>query len=166
MTLTTHAVTGAAIATLFPAYPAVGLTLALLSHYAIDAIPHYDYPLYSGSVNPTIGSAIKIDRAFVRDILTVGADGCLGLLLAFLLFAYPHMIPLAMLGALLGMLPDPLQFAYVHFPHQPLTALFRLHDHAHAKNHLAFSVNNVGRQVLFVLSVLLAYFLILLFLRW
>ena len=38
MTLTTHAVVGAAVATLLPSHPLLGISAAFLSHFFVDAI--------------------------------------------------------------------------------------------------------------------------------
>jgi hypothetical protein len=45
--LSTHAVVGGAIASLIPGHPVLAFVIGVASHFAIDAIPHVDYPLYS-----------------------------------------------------------------------------------------------------------------------
>lgn len=42
MTASNHAVTGALIAATVP-YPVIGLPLAFASHFALDALPHWNY---------------------------------------------------------------------------------------------------------------------------
>jgi hypothetical protein len=85
MLLSTHALIGAAIGAYFASDPALGVTLAFGSHFVLDAIPHWDYPIASASIDPKIGAPLRLDRAFLRDVITIGADGLLGALAAFLL---------------------------------------------------------------------------------
>jgi hypothetical protein len=44
------------------------------------------------------------------------------------------------------MLPDPLQFAYMRFPHQPLTSIQRFHEWIHTSRRMP------GRAVLGIAS--------------
>src|SRR6516225_11831962 len=44
MILSTHAIVGGTIASLFPSHPALVVAAGFASHFAIDAIPHWDYP--------------------------------------------------------------------------------------------------------------------------
>ena len=76
MTLTTHAVVGAAIATSMPNHPVIGFTLAFASHFVLDAIPHWDYKLSSqktDNVN-SLNDYMIIDRNFFIDLLKIGID--------------------------------------------------------------------------------------------
>jgi hypothetical protein len=43
MTATNHGLMGAAVAVIFRNYPAIALPLALVSHFVLDSLPHYDY---------------------------------------------------------------------------------------------------------------------------
>src|SRR6516164_6101449 len=43
--LATHAIVGAATASQIPNHPVIALLAGIASHFAIDAIPHWDYPL-------------------------------------------------------------------------------------------------------------------------
>ena len=47
MILASHAIIGAAVGRLFPLSPFYGFLAGLLSHYAMDAIPHWEYTLPS-----------------------------------------------------------------------------------------------------------------------
>jgi hypothetical protein len=67
MVLSTHAIVGAAISSFITSQPAAAFVLGFASHFALDAIPHWDYPIKSSSVNPNIGGPIALDRAFLRD---------------------------------------------------------------------------------------------------
>lgn len=57
MLTTPHAVTGAAIATLVP-NPVVAIPLAILSHYALDTVPHWQETL--APYTPTTKTWIRI----------------------------------------------------------------------------------------------------------
>src|SRR5262249_58022676 len=88
MILSPHAVVGAAIANLLPAHPGAAFVLGFASHFALDAIPHADYPLRSASLDPKIGVPLRFDRALLQDAITIGADGLVGLLFALFLFSF------------------------------------------------------------------------------
>ena len=87
MILSTHAIVGAAIASFLPSHPATAFVLGFGSHFVLDAIPHWDYPISSASVNPKIGAPLTFDRGLLRDLALIGSDGLLGILGALLLFA-------------------------------------------------------------------------------
>lgn len=126
MILTSHALVGAAIASLFPQSPILGFSGAFISHFMLDAIPHWDYPLKSDSINPSIGSKIVLNKPFFIDTITIGGDIVLGLLLSLVIFndTPPWII---ILGASGGILPDPLQFVYTRFKREPFITLQKFH---------------------------------------
>jgi len=136
MTLTTHAIVGAAAASFMPEHPVLGFCAGFTSHYVIDAIPHWDYPIYSDSVDPQRGGRLRFNRTLVRDILTIGFDGILGIALSFFFFGASVPFAAVIAGAFGGMLPDPLQFAYVQWKHQPLISMQKLHDWIHSDREL------------------------------
>ncbi|KKW35846.1 hypothetical protein A2852_02615 [Candidatus Adlerbacteria bacterium RIFCSPHIGHO2_01_FULL_54_23] len=120
MTLTTHALVGTAAAALFPAQPYLAFSAAFASHFAIDAIPHWDYgkwllrSIVEDKVNP-LATDMIIGKDFMRDLIVIGADAALGVaaslfIFSFWLFAVPPEIVL--IGVVAGILPDPLQFVY------------------------------------------------------
>ena len=78
MTLTTHGVVGGAIVSLIPTSPVLGLCLAFLSHYLLDSIPHFDYPIRSASLRPKSAAPMKYDTALLADAITISADAALG----------------------------------------------------------------------------------------
>jgi len=136
LTLTTHAIVGAAIASLLPAHPYLAISAAFASHFLLDAVPHWDYPIRSDSIKPTVGAAIKYDGDLLADMLTIGGDAVLGMGLALLLVARPNNLGLVLCGAAAAILPDALQFAYMRFPHEPLISLQRFHLWMHASRDL------------------------------
>lgn len=157
MTLTTHAVVGAAFVSIMPAHPMLGVVLAFASHFIIDAIPHWDYPIDSASINPHFGTKMKYNKALVLDALRIGIDAILGVLISILVFASPQTLAVVFLGACMGILPDPLQFVYTRFRHEPLMSLQRFHQWIHTDNHLENAkLFGVFSQVLFVVAIITA----------
>jgi hypothetical protein len=153
MILTTHAVVGAAVASFVPSHPAVAFVLGFGSHFILDAIPHVDYPIKSRSVNPKIGAPLTFDRALLQDVVTIGSDGLFGLLAALLLFSSATNFWAILLGAVGAILPDPLQFAFTRWPHEPLRTLQRFHRWAHSKKKMDSVVFGISTQAAFVALV-------------
>ena len=149
MILSTHAIVGGAIASLFPSHPILVAALSFASHFAIDAIPHWDYPLQSISVKPNANNwALKINRRLFRDLALIGFDACGGIALTLLLFASPSTISVIALGAFAGMLPDALQMVHTLYPREPLGSLQQFHRWIHTKRHLAWKLG-VSSQAIF-----------------
>jgi hypothetical protein len=158
MILSTHAIVGAAIATFVPSHPAMAFFLGFASHFVLDAIPHWDYPIRSASVNPNIGAPISFDRALLRDVVTIGSDGLLGMPGSLFLFASPENLWAVAIGAFGAMLPDPLQFAHLRLPHEPLRTIQRFHRCVHTDRQIKFGVG-IGSQlalVSFIVAVTVA----------
>jgi hypothetical protein len=162
LTLTTHAVVGAAIVSIMPAHPLLGLSLAFASHFLLDAIPHWDYPIRSPSVHPAIAAPMKYDRALFADMLTIGADAALGVTLAIVLFATRASLILVFCGACAAILPDMLQFAYMRLPREPLTSLQQLHRWIHT-SHKMPPVSGIISQLAFVAAVVVVVQLLALY---
>ena len=159
MTLTTHAIVGGAIASLMPAHPWLGLSLAFASHFLLDALPHWDYPIRSSSINPEVGARMKYDDALFADLLTIGGDAALGTAVAVTFFnaQTPTSYLLALGGACAGMLPDALQFAYMRFPHQPLTSIQRFHEWIHTTRRMSKQpVLGITSQIALVIASIVA----------
>ena len=156
LTLTTHAIVGAAIASVLPAYPSLAIAAAFASHFLLDAIPHWDYPIRSDSVNPNVAAAMKYDRALFGDLLRIGTDATLGIALALLFLARPSDFALLLCAAVAAMLPDALQFAYMRFPREPLISLQRFHLWMHASRDLrGRPILGLSAQIALVVVVLL-----------
>ena len=155
MILATHAVGGAVTALLLRRWPVFSIVAALLSHFVLDAIPHWHYPLRSlhRDKNWAIASRITFNRGFLRDLLVTGLDCGLGVAISLdaALTFQPDHVGLALLGASAGVLPDFLQLIY-HILPRPLRPLQKFHLWIHAKaklnDRLLFGV---GSQILLVL---------------
>jgi hypothetical protein len=153
MILCTHAVVGAALASFLPSQPIAAFVVGFASHYALDAIPHRDYPLKSHSVIPRIGVPMVFDGALLQDAVTIGLDGLFGITAALFLFASTANLWAILLGAIGAMLPDPLQFVHSRFPHEPLRTLQRFHRWAHTNKNIRGVVLGFGTQAAFVAIV-------------
>lgn len=151
MILSTHAIVGGAVASLLPSHPALVAALSFASHFAIDAIPHWDYPLRALSVKEGAKKPIS-KKELVLDLALVGFDGCAGLAIALWLFASADIIEVIALGACAGMLPDPLQIAYRLYPREPLRSLQRFHHWMHTRQRLAWRLG-VSSQALITVAV-------------
>ena len=135
MTLTSHAVAGAAVASFFPKSPVLAFVFGFLSHFVLDAIPHGHYKInsYRREGEDKLTGDIVFGKEFIFDVLKVAADGTMGLTLAYLFFAPAAGVFIVLLGASAGMLPDFLQVAYFKIHREPLTSYERLHTLAHVK---------------------------------
>jgi len=132
MTLTTHALVGAAAASLFPEQPLLGFAAAFASHLTIDSLPHWDYKILSkqDDASNKLNEDMKIGRFFFYDLVRIGNDILLGLVLSWLVFCVWifHMpILIVLMGACAGILPDPLQFVYFKTRSKILEPLQRFH---------------------------------------
>lgn len=142
MVLTTHLIAGAAVAQVLPNNPAIGFTAGFISHFLLDSIPHWDYPLHSAKrdlENP-LNSDIVLNKYFLLDIIKIGIDFLLGFSVFMLVFNIDGKLSWqAFWGAFGGVIPDFLQFAYFKLRKQPLTGLQRFHSgiqkNKHLKNH-------------------------------
>ncbi|MGY4429488.1 hypothetical protein ACVWWO_001965 [Bradyrhizobium sp. F1.13.1] len=146
MILSTHAIVGGAIAYMLPSHPIVVAVAGFASHFVIDAIPHWDYPLQAISVRKNVDNRLlKADRRLWMDLLTIATDASTGFALAILLF-YPRApIWMIALGAAAGMLPDPLQFMHSLYKREPLVTLQRFHVWIHTKRRLNWQIGIVSQ---------------------
>jgi hypothetical protein len=123
------------------------------SHFAIDAIPHWDYPLQAISVRRAAGSrALNLDRRLWVDLTLVALDACAGLAMAIWLFATPATSGAILLGAVAAMVPDPLQVVHALYPREPLKSLQRFHQWIHAKRKLSWPLG-ASSQAIFAAAV-------------
>jgi hypothetical protein len=153
MILSTHAIVGGAIASLAPTHPAFAVVAGFASHFVIDAIPHWDYPLRSIAIGRGADNrGLRLNGAVLTDLAVIAVDACAGLGLALWLFATPASMWVVALGAVAAMLPDPLQFAQSLFPHEPLNTLQRFHGWIHSKRKLAWKLG-VSSQAAFAAAV-------------
>ena len=160
MVLTTHIVFGSVGAQLMTSNPYLGFLAGFVSHFILDAVPHWDYTLKSRAYNPKnrLDVDMKIGSNFVRDLFLIGLDFCLGFTIAityFYLTATPFGL-VALLGGIGAVFPDFLQFVYFKFKTGPLLSLQRFHVWIHSK----ISLNNrptlgIISQAVLIIALLL-----------
>lgn len=106
MTAINHALTGALIGCVV-SNPAIALPLAFLSHFALDAIPHYDPP------GDTDEARIN-SKQFLYIQLVLGAVLCFVLVMAVFLAHPTHWLTI-IFGAFFGASPDLISIPrYIH----------------------------------------------------
>lgn len=133
MTLTTHTVVGAALASAFNLNPAGALVAGFMSHFLLDCLPHWDYELDEAKVdekNP-LNNDIPINRKAIKDWFRIGLDLLLGPCLVLIFFmANGQTTGIWSLGAgaFGGILPDGLQFIYMKYRHEPFKSFYRFHN--------------------------------------
>ncbi len=152
MILISHSIVGSAVASLFPTHPVLGLSLAFVSHFALDSIPHWDYPIRSASINPDKGGKMELNKTLLIDLLTISIDGLLGLASAYILF---HDQPawVWFLGSAFGMAPDFLQFIYLRFNFTPNTWLQKAHKFIHSETRIKNPIIGIPLQMISVFIV-------------
>jgi hypothetical protein len=144
MILATHAIAGAAAAEIFPGNSSLAFVAAFLSHFILDAIPHWNYRLKSkveDSSDPLDGKMIW-GRKFIIDILKISLDFAAGIAFSILFFSKgaDQNVAITILGALGGMLPDALQFAYWQLKVEPFKSLQKFHHWIHPKKERQLSL--------------------------
>ena len=152
MILSAHAIVGGTIASLMPGHPVLCFFVGAASHFAIDAIPHVDYPLHSISVRRSSPRALTLNWLLVQDLGLITLDACVGLAIVLWLYASPGATTAVVAGALGAMLPDPLQLLQKLYPREPLKSLQRFHSWIHTKRRLKWPLG-VSSQLSFVALV-------------
>jgi hypothetical protein len=61
-----------------PDHPALAFACGGSSHFAIDAIPHWDYPLRAISVKPNTGAVLKLNWFLFQDLGSTMLDAGVG----------------------------------------------------------------------------------------
>lgn len=164
MTLASHAIAGAAVASFFPKNPVAAFVFGFLSHFVLDAVPHGHYTLRSRTHHPEnpLSEDMPWGKNLFFDLVKIGADFLLGLGLGIVLFQNPGMPVnwVIILGAIAGMAPDALQFVYWKIRREPLISLQKFHIWMHTKknfNAKPFIFAGVELSVI-IFSVLLVGF--------
>ncbi|MFH1990764.1 MAG: hypothetical protein ABIJ19_02835 [Patescibacteria group bacterium] len=111
MILTSHIIISGILASKTQNY-FLAAAIGLISHYVLDAIPHWDY------LSDKFETQTKTDKNFVkrktfwREIIKISIDGLagFGLLALFVFFDKDANIAPLVIGAFFGILPDALQF--------------------------------------------------------
>ncbi len=139
MVLGTHAVVGGILGAVSRANPVLSFCIGFISHFLLDAIPHWDYKLYSSTKqkaeDPLDGDMV-LGKGFVRDLISIGLDISIGIVVLAFLFWNGYLGSEGLRnsiiwGAIGGVVPDFLQFAYMKIRRQPLISLQRFHIFIH-----------------------------------
>mgnify|MGYP000125419269 CR=1 FL=1 len=140
MVLFTHSVVGGALGSLLKSHPVLAFFAGFISHFILDAFPHWDYTLESGQKHES-GNELKgdfvIDHRFLFDLVKIGTDLLVGAVIVYLFFVDNILDPILFLqsgmfwGMVGGILPDFLQFAYYKTKREPLTTLQKFHISVH-----------------------------------
>jgi hypothetical protein len=155
MTLATHAIVGGAIMKLMPGHPVEGLILAFVSHFVLDAIPHWEYKLKSYDYNEKepLKSVLRLNKNFLKDFSKMALDGILGLIVSLVLFS-------SFWGAVFAMLPDFFQFLYLMIRREPLTSYQKFHSWAHTKHETSkFTFAGIFSHVAVIVLVIIIFVL-------
>jgi hypothetical protein len=164
MTLTTHIVAGAAGARVFASNPVQGFIIGWLSHYVLDSIVHWDYPLASAKPEAFApGSNEKLallNKAAVSDFFKVSFDALLGFLLVFMFldFRMDPRYSVLIAGAMGAVIPDFLQFVFLVWKNRFLKFLQKIHVFIHAQEDLNNRpILGIGSQALIIFLILVLF---------
>lgn len=144
MVLGTHTVIGGTLGAISRANPIIAFLIGLSSHFLLDTIPHWDYKLLSSTKrkveNPLDGDMV-FGKEFIRDIFCISIDFGIGIIVTSFLFlngflGSEEVLNSVIWGALGGVAPDFLQFAYMKIRKEPLISLQKFHIFIHAKRRL------------------------------
>ncbi len=166
MTLATHIVVGAATARALATSPIQAFILGWISHYIMDSIIHWDYPLktFEGNHNDPTATKIHFNRDIFLDMAKVLLDVGLGFIIVLLAtdeFTRQNFF-LVLAGAVGGGMPDFIQFLYGAFKTKsltqpltkPLEIMQRFHNFMHASRDLkSRPVIGIAIQVCIILVV-------------
>ncbi len=119
MILFFHLLTGGLLASIIQNVP-LALSLALLSHYFLDFLPHKEYSIKN--------IKNKKWKKSLPDFVKLGLDFLVGILVVIILF---DNIFLALSGAFLGVFPDFLVFLSLIIP----SKILKYHSKIHRKIH-------------------------------
>lgn len=142
MILISHGIIGAAVGRLFPAHPLLAFLAGMATHYAMDAIPHWEYKLLSVFRDDNTGfKKARIGIRFAIDILSALLDLLAGGVLSFLIFSGDFAgdgLPASLIAGIIGgILPDGFQFLHMLFPKFRLLATHQtFHNRIHARRRL------------------------------
>lgn len=145
MILTPHLLLGSAITLTIPFLP-LAVALAFLSHYILDALPHWEYS--------TRNLQQKNWSKAIFDFLKIGADFSCGILILIIVLLNQNLL-LGLIGAFFAALPDIGTFVYILFPkNRLLTIHYHFHSACHwhkEKSPIFFQV--VTELVIIILSI-------------
>jgi hypothetical protein len=166
MTLATHGVVGSLVAQSLAWNPFLAIPIAFLSHFVLDAIPHWDYQLHSvsGDYNDSMTWKFSYGVSFISDCLKVGIDFIIGVGLSLVAFKIlgQELSWVGWLGLLVAVSPDFFHFIYSHFPNKAINLLQRFHKFFHSKRRIEGSpVFGISLQGLLIFGFVVVFSFIL-----
>lgn len=130
MILAPHILAGALVGSKASS-PALAAIFGFLSHYVLDALPHFEY-----DIENLKDSQSRINKKFIIQILKVAIDFSVGFGLGLWLVWNTPARNLALSGMLGALIPDGLLFLAWRLPNQKfLKFMRRLHSSCHIGNH-------------------------------
>jgi len=131
MILSVHIIFGTTAASLVPSHPIGAFSIAFLSHFILDSIPHKDYNLKYFESNENeqkkIINTVYNKISLFRDMFLVFIDGLVGICIAFMLVFDPAKPWIFLIGIVGSLLPDFLTFLYLLIKHKSLSLFFKFH---------------------------------------
>jgi len=147
MLLTPHILLGAAIGSKI-ANPAAVFALSFVSHYFLDALPHYDYD-NSAAKNK------KIDKKTLILLIKMAIDICFGAGLALTFVWDSPLRTNAIVGMLSALLPDALLFLHWQHPNSKFLKIFGVpHRACHYLKNLSPAWLDFSTEIIVVLATL------------
>lgn len=159
MVLATHAIVGTIIASTFTTNPYIAFAIGFGSHFILDPIPHWDYKLHSLKKDPEgkLNHDMVLGKTFIVDLLRIGTDATIGIIISFILFLYIlkiSTISVILAAVIGGILPDPLQFVYWKTKSKILLPLQKFHKYIHGRKLDIHPLYGISLQILVVLAFL------------
>lgn len=154
MIITPHILVGAAIGSKISS-PVAIFILALISHYVLDALPHFEY-----NISLLKDEKSKINKNFFINLTKVAADLLIGLALTFWLISGKDWQFLSLIGALTAIVPDGLLFLFWRYPSQ---LILKSLGQFHKSCHLAKKISSPAWLGLMVQAMIIILTIVFLF---
>lgn len=160
MILTTHAIVGAAAGRIF-SNPLMAFAAGFISHFILDAIPHWAYALKSKARNKEepLKENIVLNREFIGDLARIGLDFVLGVSAAIFIFRGEDRFigaPANLLAGIAGgLLPDFMQFLYFKIRHEPLIFFQKLHIYVHKEKEFSALPYGIPSQIIVIIAAVI-----------
>ena len=122
--------------------------LGLISHYLLDALPHWEY-----LTSPKIKG--------IKPLLYILTDFILGLVIILILVESMNMtLDMIVVSAILGvLLPDVFLFARVNLKLNFLTSLCNFHNKIHNAKKFNFLIGSISQVLIIILSIIAIIYL-------
>lgn len=153
MTLSTHIVAGTALSYTFTGNPVASFGIGLLSHYLLDSISHWDYPISFLGTDAVTPRKKKI-ALLLFDVLKVLMDVALGIGILVFALSLSKVLsdPVIIAGIIGSAFPDFLQFALLVTKNKIFDILQKFHHAFHSASSLNdMPIRGIISQILIVI---------------